>query len=135
MSNSQPGKLPSLFSRNNVAVITGAASGIGRAAVQRCAAAGMRLVLFDRDATALADDGRQPAGTWTAAQVVERMIAGVDAGDFYLLCPDGTVSSELDAARILWGAQDMIENRPALSRWHPYWKDRFNTFIAKELAR
>jgi NAD(P)-dependent dehydrogenase (short-subunit alcohol dehydrogenase family) len=82
-----------------------------------------------------APDGRQPDGTWTADQVVERMIAGVEAGDFYILCPDGTVSSELDAARILWGAQDMIENRPALSRWHPDWKGRFDTFVARELAQ
>ncbi len=286
MSNPQPGEFPSLFSRNNVAVITGAASGIGRAAAQRCAAAGMRLVLFDRDATTLAHlaqalpvevryltgdvsrmedverlrdvafesfgsvsvlmnnaaisgkgsdnwtgldawrrilevnlwgvvhgvhaftprlleqdsrsaiintgskqgitnppgfpayavakagvrtlteqlahglreanapvtahllvpgwtftgltnapDGRQPEGTWTADQVVERMIESVDAGDFYIICPDGTVSPELDAARILWGAQDMTENRPALSRWHPDWKSRFDTFLAKELAK
>ena len=55
MSNPQPGELPSLFARNNVAVITGAASGIGRSAAQRCAEAGMRLVLFDRDSTPLAD--------------------------------------------------------------------------------
>jgi len=286
MRNPQPGELPSLFTRNNVAVITGAASGIGHAAAQRCAEAGMRLVLFDRDATLLADlaqalpvevrhlagdvsrmedvehlrdfafesfgsvsvlmnnaaisgkgsdnwtgleawrrimdvnlwgvvngvhaftprlldqesrsaiintgskqgitnppgfpayavakagvrtlteqlahglreanapvtahllvpgstftgmtnapDGRQPAGTWTADQVVDRMIKGVEAGDFYIICPDGTVSSELDAARILWGAQDMIENRPALSRWHPDWKSRFDTFVARELAQ
>lgn len=38
---------------NKVAVITGAASGIGRALAHRCASEGMRMVLADKDATAL----------------------------------------------------------------------------------
>jgi len=25
----------------------------------------------------------------------------------------------------MWGAGDLAENRPALSRWHPEWKDAF----------
>lgn len=78
--------------------------------------------------------GEKPAGAWTAEQVVERMIAGIDAGDFYIACPDNAVSSELDAARILWGAGDLAENRPALSRWHPEWKDAFEAFVAERLG-
>ena len=31
--------------------------------------------------------------------------------------------------RILWAAGDLIENRPALSRWHPDYKEAFATFI------
>src|SRR5438045_3322353 len=38
---------------NKVAVITGAASGIGRALAHRCASEGMRMVLADKDAAAL----------------------------------------------------------------------------------
>ena len=38
---------------NRVAVVTGAASGIGRAIVDRCAAEGMRVVLADVEQTAL----------------------------------------------------------------------------------
>jgi NAD(P)-dependent dehydrogenase (short-subunit alcohol dehydrogenase family) len=38
---------------NNVAVITGAASGIGRALSKRCASEGMRMVLADKDVAAL----------------------------------------------------------------------------------
>ena len=78
-----------------------------------------------------APDGKQPVGSWTADQVVERMVEGVEAGDFYILCPDGMVTAELDAARIVWGAGDLIENRPALSRWDPDWKTRFDAFIAE----
>lgn len=77
-----------------------------------------------------APDGKKPDGAWTADQVVALMIEHVDAGDFYIICPDGAVTPTLDAARILWGAGDLAENRPALSRWHPDWKDRFDAFIA-----
>ena len=78
--------------------------------------------------------GARPAGAWTPQQVVERMVAAVDAGDFYILCPDNAVSSELDAARIAWGAGDLTENRPALSRWHPDWTERFDAFVAEKLG-
>src|SRR5947209_17489058 len=42
-----------VFTANNVAVITGAANGIGRALAKRCAREGMRVVLADKDAAAL----------------------------------------------------------------------------------
>jgi NAD(P)-dependent dehydrogenase (short-subunit alcohol dehydrogenase family) len=79
-------------------------------------------------------DGKQPAGAWRPDQVVDRMVTAVEAGDFYIICPDNSVTSELDSARILWGAQDMTQNRPALSRWHPDWKDRFDSFIERNVA-
>jgi hypothetical protein len=46
-------------------------------------------------------------------------------GRFYALCPDNDVTRDMDERRILWVAQDIIENRPALSRWHPDYKDAF----------
>ena len=49
-----------------------------------------------------------------------------------MICPDDTVSSALDAARILWSAGDMTENRPGLSRWHPDWTQRFDAFVARQ---
>ncbi|TCU54679.1 short-subunit dehydrogenase [Novosphingobium sp. PhB57] len=76
-------------------------------------------------------DGRQPEGSWAPEQVVERMILGVEVGDFYIICPDGAVSPEMDAARIAWGAGDLTENRPALSRWHPDWKEQFDAFVER----
>jgi NAD(P)-dependent dehydrogenase (short-subunit alcohol dehydrogenase family) len=72
----------------------------------------------------------KPDGAWTSGQVVELMVDRVDAGDFYILCPDNAVTPEVDAKRIRWGADDLVCNRPALSRWHPDWKDRFETFMA-----
>ena len=43
----------SLFAAGDVAVITGAANGIGRAAAEIFAAKGLKLVLFDRDSAGL----------------------------------------------------------------------------------
>lgn len=64
-------------------------------------------------------------GAWMPSQVAERLAAGMDAGDFYIICPDNEVTSDMDNRRILWSATDITENRPPLSRWHPDWKDRF----------
>jgi NAD(P)-dependent dehydrogenase (short-subunit alcohol dehydrogenase family) len=72
----------------------------------------------------------KPPGAWTADQVVDMLVAGMAAGDFYILCPDNEVTRETDNKRILWAAQDIINNRPPLSRWHPYYKDEFAAFLA-----
>jgi NAD(P)-dependent dehydrogenase (short-subunit alcohol dehydrogenase family) len=75
----------------------------------------------------------KPDGAWTPEQVVELMIAGVEAGEFYIYCPDNAVSEALDALRLQWSVGDIIEKRPALSRWHSDWKDRFDKYIAERL--
>ena len=51
-------------------------------------------------------------------------------GEFYLWCEDNETPRALDEKRVLWNALDIIENRPALSRWHPDWKERFEAFLA-----
>ena len=76
--------------------------------------------------------GAKPAGAWTPEQVVERMIAGVDRGEFYIYCPDNAVSEELDALRLKWSVGDIIEKRPALSRWHADWKEAFDRYVAEQ---
>jgi hypothetical protein len=81
--------------------------------------------------TALTARGRsdKPAGAWTAEQTVDFMIGRVEAGDFYILCPDNDVPRKLDERRILWAAGDIVENRPALSRWHPDYAEAFGAFV------
>jgi NAD(P)-dependent dehydrogenase (short-subunit alcohol dehydrogenase family) len=74
----------------------------------------------------------KPPAAWTAEQVVDFMLERLAAGDFYILCPDNDVSREIDNRRIAWAAGDLIENRPALSRWHPDWQEAFAAFMAKE---
>ena len=78
-------------------------------------------------------DVRAPAAAaWTSEQVVDFMLASVAGGDFYILCPDNDVSRPTDEKRIAWMAGDIIENRPALSRWHPDWEARFAAYMARE---
>jgi hypothetical protein len=40
------------------------------------------------------------------------------------------VTRDIDNRRILWAAQDIIRNRPALSRWHPDYAQAFATLLA-----
>jgi NAD(P)-dependent dehydrogenase (short-subunit alcohol dehydrogenase family) len=77
--------------------------------------------------TGLTAKGRteKPAAAWTAEQTVDFMIERLEAGDFYILCPDNDVPRRLDERRILWAAGDIVENRPPLSRWHPDYAEAF----------
>jgi len=81
--------------------------------------------------TGLTAKGRseKPAAAWTPEQTVDFMIERIDAGDFYILCPDNDVPRRLDERRILWAAGDIVENRPALSRWHPDYAEAFARFV------
>ncbi|MDG2304594.1 MAG: SDR family oxidoreductase [Candidatus Binatia bacterium] len=63
-------------------------------------------------------------------QVVDLMFERIAAERFYILCPDNDVTAEVDNKRIQWGIDDLIEDRPALSRWHPKWKDTFERFMS-----
>ena len=73
--------------------------------------------------------GPKPAGAWTAEQVVDFLLAGMAAGDFYILCPDNDVTRDMDERRILWAAHDIVDNRPALSRWHADYKTAFAEYM------
>ena len=67
----------------------------------------------------------------TPDQVAARMLERLAVGDFYILCPDNETTPEQDAKRIIWAAGDVINNRPALSRWHPDWADAFATHMER----
>ena len=84
--------------------------------------------------TGLTARGRteKPAGAWTAEQTVDFMIERLEAGDFYILCPDNDVPRALDERRILWAAGDIVENRPPLSRWHKDYGGAFAAFAKGE---
>jgi NAD(P)-dependent dehydrogenase (short-subunit alcohol dehydrogenase family) len=83
--------------------------------------------------TGLTARGRseKPAGAWTPEQTIDFMIDRLQAGDFYILCPDNDVPRALDERRIVWAAGDIVENRPALSRWHPDFAQAFAAFVEK----
>ena len=83
--------------------------------------------------TGLTAKGRteKPAAAWTPEQTIDFMIERLDAGDFYILCPDNDVPRRLDERRILWAAGDIVENRAPLSRWHPDYTEAFAAFVKK----
>lgn len=83
--------------------------------------------------TGLTRQGRteKPAGAWTPEQTADFMLERLAAGDFYILCPDNDVERWLDERRMAWAAGDVIENRPALSRWHPDFEKAFADFVAR----
>jgi NAD(P)-dependent dehydrogenase (short-subunit alcohol dehydrogenase family) len=81
--------------------------------------------------TGLTANGRteKPPGAWTPDETVAFMMTSLERGDFYILCPDNDVTRDLDERRILWGAGDIVKNRPPLSRWHPDYAAAAKAFI------
>jgi NAD(P)-dependent dehydrogenase (short-subunit alcohol dehydrogenase family) len=76
------------------------------------------------------DRTEKPAGAWTPEETADFMIESLGRGDFYILCPDNDVPRALDEKRMAWAMGDIVENRPALSRWHPDWAEAFARFVA-----
>jgi NAD(P)-dependent dehydrogenase (short-subunit alcohol dehydrogenase family) len=79
--------------------------------------------------TGLTAASAKPPAAWTPAEVIDFLLPAMAKGDFYILCPDNDVTRKIDEKRIRWAAEDLIENRPALSRWHPDFKDAFAEFM------
>lgn len=75
---------------------------------------------------------QKPPFAATAEETVDFMMMALERGDFYILCPDNETPRPLDEKRIQWTADDIIKNRPALSRWHPDYADAFKAFIEKD---
>ena len=74
----------------------------------------------------------KPAGRVDArGQTVDFMLKSLEAGDFYILCPDGEVDRATDEKRMMWAIGDIVENRPPLSRWHPDYADAFKDFVSE----
>jgi NAD(P)-dependent dehydrogenase (short-subunit alcohol dehydrogenase family) len=71
----------------------------------------------------------KPTAAWTAEQVVDFMLAALGAGDFYILCPDNAVTRGMDEKRMRWAIDDIVKNRPALSRWHKGYAAEFERFM------
>ena len=82
--------------------------------------------------TAMIGMAEKHPSAWTAEQTVDFFIDSVNRGDFYILCPDNDVPRDLDEKRIAWAVGDIIENRPALSRWHPDYAEAFAAHIDGE---
>jgi NAD(P)-dependent dehydrogenase (short-subunit alcohol dehydrogenase family) len=72
---------------------------------------------------------QKPPGAWSAEQVIDFMFEALARGEFYILCPDNEVTRQIDERRIQWAADDLIKNRPALSRWHPQFSAEFSRYM------
>ncbi|GAC98635.1 hypothetical protein PHSY_006229 [Pseudozyma hubeiensis SY62] len=82
-----------------------------------------------------AKDGKpKPDGAWTPEQTVEFMVERIKAGSFYILCPDNETKREIDLARMEWNVNDVIQDRPALSRWHDDYSSEFNEFVKSKTS-
>jgi len=73
---------------------------------------------------------QKPDGAWTPDQVADFMLESLARGDFYILCPDNAVTRATDEKRMQWAADDVILNRPALSRWRDQFAERFAAFMS-----
>ena len=82
--------------------------------------------------TGMTSRGEKPAAAWTADQVIDFMLESLGRGDFYILCPDNDVTRDMDERRIRWSSDDIIENRPALSRWSAEYKDAFAVYMSQQ---
>lgn len=72
----------------------------------------------------------KPAGAWLPEQAVDFMLSALERDAFYILCPDNDTPRELDAKRIQWAVDDLLQDRSALSRWDPAFKDGYDAFLA-----
>ncbi|EXF74641.1 short-chain dehydrogenase/reductase [Colletotrichum fioriniae PJ7] len=71
----------------------------------------------------------KPAAPWTPEQVADYLEAKVVIDEFYVICPDNEVTEEMDAKRMLWAAEDVVQRRPALSRWREEYKGGFEAWV------
>ena len=87
-----------------IALVTGAASGIGQAAAQRFAAEGAHVCLFDRNA-----DGLAQTGALIAAEGGESAAFTLD------LTNETAVKNAVDEAATRWGGLEAIRRRPVMT--------------------
>ncbi|MDB5540750.1 MAG: Short chain dehydrogenase [Devosia sp.] len=79
-------------------------------------------------------DAEHRPGAWLPEQVIDYMAGAIGRDDFFILCPDGETTPEIDRKRLYWNAMDLILGRPALSRWHKGYKDAFAEFMKQDLV-
>ena len=75
-------------------------------------------------------EDKPASGAWMPSQVIDFMIQEIDKGRFYVMCPDNDVDRQTDNLRMAWTMQDIVEDRPPLSRWHPDHKENFEQYLS-----
>src|SRR5512132_4486929 len=97
--------------QDKVAVVTGAASGIGRATAEALAAEGARVIVADID---------REGGEKTVATLRER---GANAEFFAVDMTDAaSITAFAEAVNAKYGAVDVLVNGAGWGRTHPFWE-------------
>ncbi|GAA5971171.1 hypothetical protein JCM11641_004171 [Rhodosporidiobolus odoratus] len=78
------------------------------------------------------DSKEKPNGPWTAVQVAEELLARLD--EFYIICDDNDVTFPLDCARMQYNLDDILLQRPALSRWNPAYAEQYKQYVEQQLG-
>ena len=74
----------------------------------------------------------KPGFAATTEETVDYFMDELNGGSFYIICPDGETNRTIDEKRIQWNVDDIIKNRPAMSRWHPEYQAAFKVFMEEE---
>ncbi|KAK0543788.1 hypothetical protein OC846_004009 [Tilletia horrida] len=74
----------------------------------------------------------KPDGAWTPEETVDFLAKSIQKGSFYVLCPDNETPRDVDLARMEWNIRDIIEDRPALSRWHDEFAPKFSDYMKQK---
>jgi len=68
------------------------------------------------------------ANAWSPMQVIDYMEKMLKQDKFYIFCPDNEYTEELIKKQIQWTTDDLIKDRPPLTRWHADYKEAFQPF-------
>ncbi|EOT48631.1 MULTISPECIES: SDR family NAD(P)-dependent oxidoreductase [Enterococcus] len=74
---------------------------------------------------------QKPDAPWSTKELMHFFEKSLLNDDFYIVGLDNEVTAEIDERRMEWSIGDIINNRPALSRWHRKYKDEFNEFLSQ----
>lgn len=96
--------MPTPFTKDGIAVITGGASGIGRAAARRAVAAGMRVAILDANAQKLAVTAAELAATAGTDTVMAETVDVADPSAMLRIA---------EAVAHRWGAPTLLMNNAA----------------------
>ncbi|KAK9471729.1 uncharacterized protein V1510DRAFT_419461 [Dipodascopsis tothii] len=77
-------------------------------------------------------EAAKPSGAWTPAEVATYMDRRIDAGSFYIICPDNETSEADDKMRMAWAMGDITEDRQPLSRWRDEYKPAYAEYASKQ---
>ncbi|KAI1325627.1 hypothetical protein F5Y16DRAFT_258611 [Xylariaceae sp. FL0255] len=78
------------------------------------------------------DPKPKPDAAWWPEQVADYLEEKMNEGQFWVLCPDNDVTTDMDKKRMLWNADDAVLGRPPLSRWREEFGGEFKAWMEKK---